>query len=265
MYVKQLDLFVTVKLLEDTPAVLSLGKLCEDHGSSYEWTSGQKPQLIKDGRRIKCSKENCIPIVVPGLSTSSSSSATRTSSTSALKEAVVPTWHSASARSESTSGAVRVSPSHEPAEVERSNKNEDDERVRGDPLRDLPEWLEEFTENPVDEIAPEHRDEPASSSRESASEPRGKVVSGKHSIHTHFPKDKHCDICMRTKITRALCRKRTGTAVLRAEKFGDLIPADQKVLGEGCESRTIIDMLSWYTIWQLNEFNLIRAEPKLFR
>ena len=53
VHVKELDFFVTVKLLEDTPAVLSLGKLCEDHGYSYEWTSGQKPQLIKDGRRIK--------------------------------------------------------------------------------------------------------------------------------------------------------------------------------------------------------------------
>ena len=43
LYVKELDLFVTVMLLEDTPAVLSLGKLCEDHGYSYHWTSGQKP------------------------------------------------------------------------------------------------------------------------------------------------------------------------------------------------------------------------------
>ena len=57
MYVKNLDLVVTVKLLEDTLAVLSLGKLCEGHGYSYEWTSGQKPQLIKDGRRAKCSTE----------------------------------------------------------------------------------------------------------------------------------------------------------------------------------------------------------------
>ena len=47
MYVRELDLFVTVKVLEDTPAVLSLGKLCEDHGHSYDWTSGQKPQLIQ--------------------------------------------------------------------------------------------------------------------------------------------------------------------------------------------------------------------------
>ena len=29
VYVRELDLFVTVRLLENTPAVLSLGKLCE--------------------------------------------------------------------------------------------------------------------------------------------------------------------------------------------------------------------------------------------
>ena len=47
MYVKELELFVTVKLLEDTLAELSLGKLCEEHGDSYEWsitTSRQKWQ-----------------------------------------------------------------------------------------------------------------------------------------------------------------------------------------------------------------------------
>ena len=64
-----------------------------------------------------------------------------------------------------------------------------------------------------------------------------KVVSGKHSIYTHFPKDRNCDICMRTKITRAPCRKRTGAAVPRAEKFGVLITANHQVLSEGCESR----------------------------
>ena len=31
VYVKELDKLVTLKLLEDTPAVLSLRKLCEDH------------------------------------------------------------------------------------------------------------------------------------------------------------------------------------------------------------------------------------------
>ena len=50
-------------------------------------------------------------------------------------------------------------------------------------------------------------------------------------------KDRNCEICHRTKITRAPCRRRIGGAVPRAEHFGDLITADHKVLSEGCESR----------------------------
>ena len=54
VYVKELDLFVTVMLLDETPAVLSLVKLCEDHGYTYHWLSGQKPHLIRNGKRIDC-------------------------------------------------------------------------------------------------------------------------------------------------------------------------------------------------------------------
>ena len=39
--------FLTMKLHEDTPAVPSLGKLCDEHGHSCEWINGQKPHLIK--------------------------------------------------------------------------------------------------------------------------------------------------------------------------------------------------------------------------
>ena len=48
LYVKELDMFLTMKVLENTPAVLSLGKLCDENGYSYEWINGQKPHLIKD-------------------------------------------------------------------------------------------------------------------------------------------------------------------------------------------------------------------------
>ena len=54
---------------------------------------------------------------------------------------------------------------------------------------------------------------------------------------THFPKDRNCEICQTTKITRAHCRRRNGGAVPRAESFGDLISADLKVLSDTCESR----------------------------
>ena len=46
VYVKELGMFFTMKVLEDTPAVLSLGKLCDENGYSYEWTNCQKPHLI---------------------------------------------------------------------------------------------------------------------------------------------------------------------------------------------------------------------------
>ena len=59
----------------------------------------------------------------------------------------------------------------------------------------------------------------------------------KHSVYTHFPTDRNCEICQRTKITRAPCRRRCGGAVPRAQNFGDLITADHKVLSDNCESR----------------------------
>ena len=117
MYVKELDLFVTVMLLEDTPAVLSLGKLCEDHGYDYHWTSGQKPHLIKNGRKIKRNTANYVPFVVPGLSTSSSSSFSPTSQTLS-QEAVTLTQHPVSIRSESMSDEGRGDPSRGPVEAE---------------------------------------------------------------------------------------------------------------------------------------------------
>ena len=56
--VHDLDLFVTVQILDDTLAVPSLGKLCEDHGCSHDWVSGQKPRLTKEGKTMKCKTDN---------------------------------------------------------------------------------------------------------------------------------------------------------------------------------------------------------------
>ena len=61
--------------------------------------------------------------------------------------------------------------------------------------------------------------------------------SRKHNVSTHFPKDQNCEVCRRTNITRAPCRKRTGNSIPRAKKFGDLTTADHKVLNEDGESR----------------------------
>ena len=73
VYVKELDIFLTMKILEITPAVLSLGKICDENENFYEWINGQKPRLIENGIRAQCNTENFVQIVVPGLSWSSSS------------------------------------------------------------------------------------------------------------------------------------------------------------------------------------------------
>ena len=65
VYVQDLDLFVTVQILEETSPVLSLGKLCSEHGCSYEWTNRETPRLTPNGNTIACTMDNFVPLVVP--------------------------------------------------------------------------------------------------------------------------------------------------------------------------------------------------------
>ena len=159
-----------------------------------------KPHLTKQGKKILCKTENFVPLVVPG---TSSTSGTSSSSTSLPQD---------SSSTSSSPTAIHQKP---------QNKNR---------KRDT-----EFTENLEDTEMPA----PAHISQDSDSERPAKVVtkSTKHRIYTHFPKDRNCEVCLRNKMTRAPCRRRTGEAPPRAEKFGDLKTTDHKVLNEEGESR----------------------------
>ena len=53
----------------------------------------------------------------------------------------------------------RGDPLNKPTKNRKPNKDEDHDLERGDPLySDIPEWLQEFKENLVDDRVPEHRD-----------------------------------------------------------------------------------------------------------
>ena len=150
VYVKELEIFLTMKVLEDTPSFLSLGKLCDEHGYSYEWINGQKPHLIKNGIRIQCNTENFVPIVVPGLSTSSSSSLPSSTSMTPSRQEIdhpksssssstSPPMTSSTVSSESVDRQERGGPyssetSEElltkPSKIKKPNKNEEHEQVR---------------------------------------------------------------------------------------------------------------------------------------
>ena len=118
VYVKELDIFLTKKVLENTPAVLSLGKLCDENGYSYECINGQKPHLIKDGIRIICNTENFVPIVVPGLSSSSFGSSS-TSRTPSRQES-----HCSTSSSSSSSSPMVTSSGYETREREDQTESD---------------------------------------------------------------------------------------------------------------------------------------------
>ena len=136
VYVKELYIFLTMKVLENTPAVLSFGKLCDENGFSYEWINGQKPHLIKNGIRIQCNTENFVPIVVPGLSNSSSGSDSSTSRTLSRQESHSSTSSSSSSSSPTVSDTKtreredRIESDISPVTVSTTV----DERSGGDPL-----------------------------------------------------------------------------------------------------------------------------------
>ena len=223
-YVHDLELFVTVHILEDTPAVLSSGQPCEEHGYSYEWASGQKPQLTKNGKRILCNTE-LVPIVVPGSSTGSSSSSASTSSTSFPQDTADDTSSSpATSRSDDTSIPASGYQSRDPTKTNNKNTNRNIVPALGNRLPGLPEWLQEFTHYLAGKEVPASRGTLADASQDPGSE-------------RPTPKDRNGKIYKRNKITGAPCRKLTGVAVHRAENFGDLIAADHKVLNEGGASR----------------------------
>ena len=140
--------------------------------------------------------------MVPGLSSSSSSSShSSTSTTLSRQEIYHPTSSSSSSTSPTTtvssdsetraredlsgidSHPARVSSSHvertersdpfsKPTKNPKLNKNEDHEKERVYPFcSEIPESLQEFRENLVDDRVPEHRDSHASSSLALSSEP----------------------------------------------------------------------------------------------
>ena len=105
--------------------------------------------------------------------------------------------------------------------IQKPYRNWDNQQAADNRLRDILEWLE-FADNLEDADLVAF----GNISREKKkSEPPRKVASGKHSIFTHIPKDRNCKVCNRTKITGAPCRKRSGEAPLRAERFGHVTTA----------------------------------------
>ena len=112
--------------------------------------------------------------------------------------------------SEHVARKERGDPLTKPTKIENPKKKEDHELERRDSLySDLLEWLQKFKENLVDEKVSRHRGSHASSSHEVSLEPTRSVDLGEHSFCIQFPQNRNCEICQRTKITKATVQKTT--------------------------------------------------------
>ena len=189
----------------------------------FIWVGQRSATTVDQKGDFFCKTDNFVPPVVPEVS---SSTGTCSSSTSSLQDL--------SFTSPETERSDEQAPGKWRPESQKQNKKKDDNRDAEECLRDLLQWLEEFTDN----LETHKRLCVHTFLRTQIRNVLRKWQKDQGStLFFHFPKDRNCEVCMRTKITRAPCRRRIGGAVLRAEKFGDLITADQKVLNEERESR----------------------------
>ena len=115
-----------------------------------------------------------------------------------------------------------------------------DHELRVEP--EIPEWLQPFTEGSTRRsssstaVSPADAATPPPALPPSAHPPQH-VLQTKQ--ETHFPKHPKCEVCRRTKVTRAPCKDNSDDRwdrILIAENFGDTITADYKVLNENQES-----------------------------
>ena len=84
--------------------------LCEDHGHTCQWPSGQKARLTKSGKRIiDCNSSNYVPFVVSCTSASSSSTTFSPTSVSSSLDSVFDV-NRYTEKSGSTSGELRGDP-----------------------------------------------------------------------------------------------------------------------------------------------------------
>ena len=206
IWVHELKMFVTAVLLDDTPAVLSLGKLVEQNGFDYIWKTRTVPFLQKGTLKVFCYPVHDVPFIC----------------TSTPAE----------------SNLVPASSSQSPADKEAERKLEQpagakagEKRVTS--IRGTPETIRKAKD------AANIRSENAKARRKA----KKRIVSCstcEHNIFTHFPKDPDCEICARCKPHRAYCKskeERSPDALPEPKAWLDSITLDHKILNDDDASR----------------------------
>ena len=167
-YVRELDMFLTMKLLEDTSAVMSLGKLCDEHGFSCEWINCQNhiscKMVLEYSAIRKNSYQSWFLVYLQLFQTRLPQHPRLLQITKVIiqisiqQSSQVNVWID-------KNGEIRSLLKHQKSfyinqtHPKSKNKKNEESRTgtRRDPCSDIPEWFQEFRENLVDERVPEHR------------------------------------------------------------------------------------------------------------
>ena len=153
----------------------SLGKLVEEHGYWYEWHAGQPSCLIKHGGTMESKTDSHIPLVVPDMQATDHQ-------TRALGD-----------RKQTRAVGARAQ------QVET----------------EMQKWLPPFTEGLTGEIVKFDRRSPHLDveipppalplSAHRPVNPTSNRAGRKHNLFNDFAKDQNCEVCRRTRVTRAPC------------------------------------------------------------
>ena len=221
IFVPALNMSVWAQLMDDCPAILSMGNLCSQQGWTYEWKNGQSPTLSKGTRRITLTPFHDVPMVF---------AARQEQGVTPCEEEVRPAGSSTDVcpregRSSTTEEAGHVS----------------DIVGEGRPLQ-------AGEGRPCASADGDGPDPAIRSQRKSTQRQKQRIVksrfsvpaSARHNQFTHFPLDMHCEICKLVKSTRSACKSGTvpePDGLPPADRFGDRLTADHKTLADDQSAR----------------------------
>ena len=180
-------------VLDDSPAVISVGQLCVDHDWSFIWPANDTPYFKKpNGQKIKLRVKDYVPYLP---------------STSGIAMTAIGYKYEkhASGNGKSSYIPIPTSPSVEEAP---------DESAEAEP--------EAVDARLVPDPPAEKRDRGEQALRQEAK-------SLAHLL-THVPMNPFCTTCSRAKMTKPPSYKKGGSETVVADKFGDHITADHLIL-----------------------------------
>jgi len=274
IYVEDLDFVVTALILDDSPPLLSLGKLTKDNGFDYIWRSKQPPCLISpQGRKIWCTEMKNVPVITTGSGNilenplenpkpssqaggdpkapqtgGNAGAKADAGGNTAPKDELSDEWR------QQAKGWVRLhrrprktlftptGTSNGP-DVSTLSGRRITKFVFADGKKDIrhDNWEDETTAHQEQSgkwtgytLFPFKKTKAAQLCKPC------KPINAKHNMITHFPKDPNCEICQNSKTTRAYLRQHPhseNSTLPEPKAFGDSVTADHAILNEDDASR----------------------------